>query len=141
MIEFCVAGESVHKRHQGAAILDKSAPGVGVGDIAHLLGRNIQQPRQLFPVAGRLVEHDHKLGVGQHSAGLHRIQQIFHVLCDGGRVGVALAELPPRGVKERTAVFIFKDHMELVNKNVGTLAFICGKTERTCPFLIRIWVG
>lgn len=102
MVEFCVAGESVYKRHQGATIFDKAAPGVSVGDIAHLLGRNVQQPRQLLPVTGRLVEHDHKFGVGQHGTGLNGIQQILHILRDGGGVGVALAELPPRGVEKRT---------------------------------------
>ena len=122
MIEFRVAGESVYKRYKCAAVLDKAAPGVSVCDIAHLLGRNIQQPRQLFPVTGRLVEHDHKLGVGQHGAGLHRIQQILHVLRDGRGVGVALSELPPCGVKKRTAILVLKDHMELVNENVGALA-------------------
>ena len=62
---------------------DQTAPGVGVGDIAHLLIGDIQKLCQLLPVRGRLIEHDDELRVGKHGAGLHGIQQIFHVLGDG----------------------------------------------------------
>lgn len=38
LIELGILGETVDKRHKGAAILDEAAPSVSVGDIAHLQG-------------------------------------------------------------------------------------------------------
>ena len=81
----------------------------------------MRQPRQLLPVTCRLVEHDNELGVGQHGAGLHGIQQILHVLRDGGGIGVALAELPPRGIEKGCAELVLKHHMELVDKDVAEI--------------------
>ena len=92
--------------------------------MSHLFLRDIQQTGQLLPVACRLIQHDNELGVGQHGAGLNGVQKILHVLRDGGGVGVALAELPPRGVEKGGGKLVLKHDVELVDKDVGALAFL-----------------
>ena len=77
---------------------------------------------QLFPVTCRLIEHDHKLRVAEQGAGLNRIKQILHVLRDGGGVGIAFTELTPRGIEKGRGKLVFKHDMELVDKDVRTLA-------------------
>ena len=71
-----VLGEVVHKRHDGAAALDEAPAEVHVGDVGELVVRNVQQPRQLRPVGGRLVQHDQEFTVGQHGPGGVGLEQI-----------------------------------------------------------------
>ena len=121
-IELGVTGESVDERHQGAAIPDEAAASVRIGDIAHLLVGDIEELRQLCPVGRRLVQHDDKLRVREHGAGLDGIQKVLHVLGDSSRVGPTLSKLPPCGIKENAALLILKHHMELVDEHMGALA-------------------
>ena len=79
---------------------------------------------QLLPVARRLIEHDDELRVTKHGAGLYGVQKILHILGDGGGIGVALAELPPRGVEKGSGKLVLKHHMELVNKDMGAPALL-----------------
>ena len=79
---------------------------------------------QLLPVARRLVEHDDELGVTEHGAGLYGVQKILHILGNGGGIGVALAELPPRGVEKGGGKLVLKHHMELVDKDMGAPALL-----------------
>ena len=69
-----------------------------------------------------MVQHHNELGVGKHGTGLHGIQQILHVLGDGRRIGVSLTELSPSGIEELGGELIFKHHMELINKDMGSFA-------------------
>lgn len=75
-IQLCIARETVDKRHQCAAVADEAAARVRVGDIAHLLLRDIEELGELFPVGSRLVEHDDKFRVTEHGAGLDGIQKV-----------------------------------------------------------------
>lgn len=68
--------KAVHKGYDGAAALHQSPAKVHVGDVGKLIVRDIQQPGQLDPVRGRLVQHDQKLAVGQHRPGRMGLQQI-----------------------------------------------------------------
>ena len=54
--------------------------GFGVGDVAHLRIRNMQEFRQLRPVCGGLVEQQQKFRVGQHEAGRLGAQALLHIL-------------------------------------------------------------
>lgn len=54
--------------------------------------------------------------------GLHGVQQVLHVLSDGGGICAALTELTPCGVEEHTALLVLKHHMELVKEHMGALA-------------------
>ena len=116
--------KTVDERHQGRTVFDQAAPGVRIGDIAHLLLGDIQQMGQLLPVARRLIEHDDELRVTKHGAGLYGVQKILHILGDGSGIGVALAELPPRGVEKGSGKLVLKHHMELVNKDMGAPALL-----------------
>ena len=69
-----------------------------------------------------MIEHNHKFRVGKHCACLYGIEQIFHILRNGGRVAVSLSELPPSRVKENAALLVLKYNMKLVDKHMGTLA-------------------
>ena len=89
-----------------------------------MLVGDVQELRELGTVGKRLIEHDHELGVGEHGARLHGIQQVFHILRDGGGITVALAELPPCGVEENAALFVFKHDMKFVDEDVGALALL-----------------
>ena len=89
---------------------------------AHLFIGDIEELRQLCPVGRRLIQHDNKLRVGEHGAGLDGIQKVLHVLGDRRRISAALSELPPCGIKENAALLIFKHHMELVDEHMGALA-------------------
>ena len=52
----------------------------GLGDVGELVVRDVQQPRQLRPVGGRLVQHDQELAVGQHGSGGVGLEQIIDIL-------------------------------------------------------------
>lgn len=85
-VKLGIFGETVDKRHQRRAVLDQPAACVGVGDIAHLFVGDVQKLRELGTVGERLIEHDYELGVGEHRARLHGIQQVFHILRDGSGI-------------------------------------------------------
>ena len=53
LIQLCASGEPIDEGDQGRTVFDKPAPGVGVGHITHLLGRDIQQLCQLLPEDGQ----------------------------------------------------------------------------------------
>lgn len=116
--------ESVDKRYKGAAVLDKSATCVRVGNIAHLLIGNVQEFQEFPAIGSSLIEHNHKFRVGEHCACLYGIEQILHILRNSGRVAVSLSELPPRRVKEDTALLVFKYNMKFVDKDMSSLAFL-----------------
>lgn len=122
LIELRIMREAIDERHQRRAVFDQPAACISVGDIAHLLAGNIQEFGQLTAVGCRLVEHDDKLGVREHGAGLDGIQQILYILGNGGGIGISLAELSPGRVKELGRELIFKHHVELIDKHVGSLA-------------------
>lgn len=58
--------------------------------------------------------HHYKLRVGEDGARRAVVEKILHVLRDARGESVALAEAPPCGVKEHTAVWIVIHHMELI---------------------------
>lgn len=62
-------GKLVGKRDNSAADTEQAVTGLRVGDIAHLVFRDIEQFRQLRPVCGGLVEKHQKLTVGEHEPG------------------------------------------------------------------------
>lgn len=53
----------IYKRKNRAAIKKKPFAFTAVGDIRELMGRNIQLFGENLPVAGRLVQHEHIVGV------------------------------------------------------------------------------
>ena len=75
-IKLGILREAVDERHKGVADLHQAVSRLSVGDVVHLLLGDIEQRGQLLPVAGRLVVHDDKLRVGEHTARRHVIKQI-----------------------------------------------------------------
>lgn len=67
-IKLGILGEAVDERHKGIAYLHQAMTGFCVGDVVHLLLGDIEQRRQLLPIAGSLIVHDDKLRVGKHTA-------------------------------------------------------------------------
>ena len=67
-IKFSILGEAVDERHEGIAYLHQAMAGFGIGDVAHLLLRYVEQRCKLLPVACGLVVHDYELGVGEHAS-------------------------------------------------------------------------
>ncbi len=122
LVHLRVLREPVDKRHQGGAVANQTAAGIGVGDVTELLLGNVQQLSQPHSVGRRLIEHDHELGVGEHGGSLNGIQQVLHVLRDGCRIGVPFTEHSPRRVKEVGAVLVGIQHVELVNEDMRPLA-------------------
>ena len=55
---------------------------------------------------------------------MYGVQQIFHILRDGCGICVALTELTPCGIEEFCRELVFKNNMELVDKNMGALALL-----------------
>ena len=80
----------------------------GLGDVGELVVRDVQQPGQLRPVGGRLVQHDQELAVGQHSPGGVRLEEIIHILSKPGAAGSVLSDTFPQGKQEICAVFVLK---------------------------------
>ncbi len=80
----------------------------GLGDVGELVVRDVQQPRQLRPVGGRLVQHDQELAVGQHGPGGVGLEQIVHVLSEAGTAGPVLSDTLPQGKQEIRAVFVLE---------------------------------
>ena len=68
--------EQIQEGYDGAATLDQAPSGIHVGDVAQLIVRNIQQPGQLQPVSGRLIQHDQEFAVGQHGSGGMGLEQV-----------------------------------------------------------------
>ena len=68
--------------------------------------------------------HHYKLRVGEDGARRAVVEKILHVLRDARGEGVALAEAPPCGVEEHTAVRIVIHHMELIEINMGAPAVL-----------------
>ena len=124
LVELRVLRESVHKWHQRTSVFDESAAGICIRDEAHLLLRDIEQLGKLFSVGCRLIQHDDEFRVGQHRAGLYGIQQVFHVLRDGGGIGIALSELSPRRVEELGREFVLKYNVEFVEEDMCALALL-----------------
>ena len=122
-VQLCIFRKLIFEGHQCAAVAQKAAACRGVGDIAGLLRGNVQKCRQLLPVAGSLIEQDQHFGIRQHGTGLNGIQQILHILRNGGGIGTAFTEATPCGIKEIRAVRILKDHMKFVDEQVRPLAF------------------
>ena len=123
-VELGVLGEDVHEGHQSTAILQKATAGVGIGDVAELLLGDIEELGQLGPVVCGLIQHDYHLGVGEHGAALNGIQQILHVLGDGAGMTALLAKLAIGVIEEQSALLVFKDHMELVDDEIGGLTLL-----------------
>ena len=76
-------GKTVNERNQGTSIAEESTASIGIGDIAHLLSGDVKKFGQLFPVRGRLVEHDDRQAVVRQraadSCGM-RTQEIAAIL-------------------------------------------------------------
>jgi hypothetical protein len=68
-VELVIARELVVKGTMELPTLMRPLPASTFGNVGKLKVRNIQVPGQLHSVRGSLVEHDHKLAVGQHGAG------------------------------------------------------------------------
>ena len=80
----------------------------GLGDVGELVVRDVQQPGQLRPVGGRLVQHDQELAVGQHSPGGVGLEKVIHILSKPGAAGSVLSDTFPQGKQEICAVFVLK---------------------------------
>ena len=94
----------------------------GVGDVAHLLLRYVEQRCKLLPVACGLVVHDYEFGVGEHASRGGVVQQVFHVLGNARGEGVALAEPAPGGGEEHAAVWVLIHNMKLIKVYMGAAA-------------------
>ena len=110
----------VLKRNQRRAAADQAAAGLGIVDGVELLRGEVEEPRQLRLVGFGLIQHHQQLRVGQHHTALVVIQQIVHVLGDGGGLNVALAEHPPGVGDELAGLVLLQEHMELVQEHMGT---------------------
>ena len=75
-VQLGILGNGIDEWDERAAHTQKPVSGLGVGDIAHLLVGDVQELRELGTVGKRLIEHNHELGVGEHGARLHGIQQV-----------------------------------------------------------------
>jgi len=106
LIELCVSGKTVGERHDIPRTPNQPAACGDVGDIAQLVIRDVQQPRQFRAVGGALVQHHEKFRVGQHQAGGVGAQQFIHILRQPGHKSVVLADALPQLVKEIGAVLI-----------------------------------
>lgn len=95
----------------------------------------VQQPCQPLLIGFRLIQHDDKLRVTEHGAGLNGIQKVFHVLGDGAGRSVPLSKLPPGRGEEFAAVFVFVGDVKFVCENVGTNAL---GTEINTPRLLNL---
>ena len=63
-IKLGILGKAVYERHEGVAYLHQTMPRLSISDVVHLLLGDIEQRRQLLPIAGSLIVHDYELGVG-----------------------------------------------------------------------------
>ena len=101
-------GKLVGKRDDSAADTEQAVTGLRVGDIAHLVFRDIEQFRQLRPVCGGLVEKHQKLTVGEHEPGRLGAQALLHILRGGGQGRAVLAKPLPCLVEELGGVVILE---------------------------------
>ena len=91
--------------------------GLYVGDIPHLIFRNVQQLGQLRPVRGGLIQQHQKLTVGEHEPGSLGAQALLHVLSGGGQRRAILTEPLPRLIEELGGVVIFEEQIHLVHED------------------------
>ena len=108
MIQGPGPGKLVGKRDNSAADTEQAVTGLRVGDIAHLVFRDIEQFRQLRPVRGGLVEQHQKLTVCEHEPGRLGAQALLHILRGGGQGRAVLAKPLPRFVEELGGVVILE---------------------------------
>ena len=101
-------GKLVGKRDNSAADTEQAVTGLRVGDIAHLVFRDIEQFSQLRPVCGCLVEQHQKLTVGEHEPGRLGAQALLHILRGGGQGRAVLAKPLPCLVEELGGVVILE---------------------------------
>ena len=108
MIQGPGPGKLVGKRDDSAADTEQAVTGLRIGDIAHLVFRDIEQFSQLRPVRGGLVEQHQKLTVGEHEPGRLGAQALLHILRGGGQGRAVLAKPLPCLVEELGGVVILE---------------------------------
>src|SRR5690606_21258296 len=67
VIQLRVSRELVDKRNKRTSDLQESVPGIYVCHVRKLQIRDIQQLRKLLAICARLIQHDDKFTVRQHS--------------------------------------------------------------------------
>ena len=93
-----------------------------MGHIAELMGRNTQLFGENLPVAARLVEHIHEVGVFKDVLHLAAGKQVLHVLGDACRDAAPLAEPLPNLHRVGGGLFLFQEQVHLVDVVAGRLA-------------------
>ena len=83
-IELCILREGIGEWNNIARAANQPAACGNIGDVAKLVIRDVQQPRQFLAVGGALVQHHQKLRVSQHQAGGVGAQQFVHILRQPG---------------------------------------------------------
>ena len=105
----------IHKRHDGAAALEKPVSKIHTRNVRKLVIRNIEQPRQLDAVGTRLIKHEQEFAVCKHGSRRVRLQQVVDVLCQPRAAGTIFAHPLPECEQEIGAVLVLKQQVNFVN--------------------------
>ena len=105
----------------------QSAAYLCILDVPLFLVGNVQQPRQIVGIVGRLVQQLDISAVGKHSARVLVVQNRTHVLGDGGQNRAPLAGAAGQLKVKVRAVLVAQQLLELVGKHP------CAATQHADP--------
>ena len=100
----------------------QSAADLCILDVPLFLVGDVQQPRQIVGIVGRLVQQLDVSTVGQHSARILVVQNRAHVLGDRGQNRTPLAGAAGQLKVKVRAILVAQQLLELVGKHPGTAA-------------------